>query len=73
MFLFFFYTVDSEVKQRIENNIRTAQQDMEMYEKEKVEINQGIKQIGELDEVFKERLVSPVLLALVRVIGLTVL
>ena len=43
-----------------------------MYEKEKVEINQGIKQIGELDEVFKERLVSPVFLALVRVIGLTV-
>lgn len=29
-----------------------------MYEKEKVEINQGINQIGEADEVFKERLVS---------------
>ena len=58
-----FYTVDSEVKQRIETDIRTAQQDKEMYEKEKVEVNQGIKQIGELDERFKERLVSLVLLA----------
>lgn len=35
-----------------------------MYEREKVEINQGIKQIGELDEVFKERLVSLVSSAL---------
>ena len=63
---FMFYTVDSEVKQRIENDIRTAQQDMEMYEKEKVEINRGIKQIGEEDEVFKQRLVSLVFLVLTR-------
>ena len=62
----FFYTVDSDVKQRIENDIRTAQQDMEMYEREKVEINQGIKQIGEEDEVFKQRLVRLVFLALIR-------
>ena len=37
-----------------------------MYEKEKVEINRGIKQIGEEDEVFKQRLVSFVLLTLTR-------
>jgi len=29
-----------------------------MYEKEKVEINEGITQTGEEDEVFKQRLVS---------------
>lgn len=66
---FFFYTVDSDVKQRIETDIRTAQQDMEMYEKEKVEINQGIKQIGEEDEVFKQRLVSLVFFGVNPVIG----
>ena len=37
-----------------------------MYEREKVEINQGIKQIGEEDEVFKQRLVRLVFLALIR-------
>lgn len=64
--MFFIYKVDSEVKQRIETDIRTAQQDMEMYEREKVEINQGIKQIGEEDEVFKKRLVCLLFLALTR-------
>ena len=63
---FYIYTVDSDVKQRIENDIRTAQLDMEMYEKEKVEINQGTKQIGEEDEVFKQRLVGLVFLTLTR-------
>lgn len=61
-----YLTVDSEVKKRIENDIRNAQQDMEMYEKEKVEINQGIKQIGEEEEVFKQRLVRLIFLALTR-------
>ena len=37
-----------------------------MYEREKVEINQGIKQIGEEDEVFKKRLVCLLFLALTR-------
>ena len=64
--MFFIYKVDSEVKQRIETDIRTAQQDMEMYEREKVEINQGMKQIGEEDEVFKKRLVCLLFLALTR-------
>lgn len=31
---------------------------MEMYENEKLKINQGINKIGEEDEVFKQRLVS---------------
>ena len=62
--LFSLFTVDSQVKQRIEADIRTAQQDMEIYEKEKVQINRGLNKIGEEDEVFKERLVSLLLLAL---------
>ena len=40
-----------------------------MYEKEKVEINQGIKQIGEEDEVFKQRLVSLVFFCVNPMIG----
>lgn len=54
----FLFQVDFEVKQRIEADIRRAQQEIEMYEKEKVEINEGITQTGEEDEVFKQRLVS---------------
>jgi hypothetical protein len=34
-----------------------------MYENEKLKINQGINKIGEEDEVFKQRLVSLILLA----------
>lgn len=60
-----FFIVDSEVKQRIEADIRNAQLEMEMYEKEKVEINQGIAKTAEEDEGFKERLVSTAFLALV--------
>ena len=41
-----------------------------MYEKEKVEINHGIKQIGEEDEVFKQRLVRLLFLAINPAIGL---
>ena len=41
-----------------------------MYEKEKVEINHGIKQIGEQDEVFKQRLVRLLFLAINPAIGL---
>lgn len=56
--LTFFETVDSELKRRIEADIRTAQQDMDMYENSKAEINRGLEEIGEEDKVFKKRSVS---------------
>ena len=40
-----------------------------MCENEKAEVNQGIKQIGEEDEVFKHRLVRLVFLAINPMIG----
>lgn len=59
-----FHSVDSEVKRRIESDIRAAEEDMEMYDKEKAKINGKITEIGEEDEGFKKRLVRLVLLAL---------